>query len=54
MFETYISDYFIRQRFERVRTRDKEISEMAPEDKVGLNTSFAGYNESAYRRMVDQ
>ena len=54
MFETYISDYFIRQRFERVRTRDKEISEMAPEDKIGLNTSFAGYNESAYRRLVDQ
>ena len=54
MFETYISDYFIRQRFERVRNRDKEISEMAPEDKIGLITSFAGYNESAYRRIVDQ
>ena len=54
MVETYVSDYFIRQRFERVRVRDKKIMSMAPEDKTGLVPGFAGYSEIEYRRMVDK
>ena len=54
MVETYVSDYFIRQRFERVRARDKEILLKAPEDKAGLVLGFAGYSEIEYRRMVDK
>ena len=54
MVETYIADYFIRQRFERVKTRDNQIkNNMAPEDRSEVITGFVGYNESAYRRLVD-
>ena len=54
--ETYVSDYFIRQRFDMVATRDKQLMREAVDGRVGpcpqLN-GFAGFSSLTYRRTLD-
>ena len=55
--ETYVSDYFIRKRFEMVAERDKQLERDARAGRVGVAPQlkgFAGFPSLTYRRTIDQ
>ena len=52
--ETFMSDYFIRQRFEMVQARDKQLKlDISQGNNFNKLGSFAGFPSLSYRRKVD-